>query len=163
MYVVCCQGTTTRPVLSPVNFSCLVVTRCSFYRCKMTTVWGWSFASMYVWSLEYVDFSFYVSCSLILYPSTEVTERSSFYLPSAVMLSLSTYFPVFPSSCVISPFTWMLVVTAIACDKRCELVDIGHGVVGSKYHRMQRVGSLKLCHHYHPWNFFPQLQYEELM
>jgi len=81
----------------------------------------------YVWNLEYVYISFHVSCSLILYPSTEVTERSSLHLPPAVMLPLPTYFPVFPSSCVISPFTWMLVVTAIACDKRCELVDIGLG------------------------------------
>jgi hypothetical protein len=123
MYAVCCQGTTTKPVLSPVNFSCLVVTRSSFYRCKMTTVWGLSFASMYVWSLEYVDFSFHVSCSLILYPSTEARERSSQHLPPSVMLPLPTYFSVFPSSCYCN----MLLVTAVACDKRCELVDIGQG------------------------------------
>ena len=139
-----------------------MVTRSSFYRCKMTTVWGWSFASMYVWSLEYVHFSFHVSCSLILCPSTEVTDRSSFCLPPAVMLPLPTYFLVFPSSCVISPFTWMLAVTAIACDKRCELVDIGQGWLEVNITEC-RVGSLKLCHHYHPWNFFPWPQNEELM
>jgi hypothetical protein len=35
--------------------------------------------------------------------------------------------------------------------------------VGGKYDRMQRVGSLKLCDHCHPWNFFPWPQYEEFM